>query len=119
MSFWHLLVSCHGLIFALCLGNKVVQNILQSFPVFLGATGQIGDIQTGIVNAAGHAVDVGQQGVRILPDKRPCLSKALLVNAGQGIVPLVISILDGSGSLQGEFGVLRPLEQRRRRDDRF
>ena len=62
----------------------------QGFPVFLGTAGQLFGIQTGILDAAGHAVLVGQQGLGIGLNERPGIGKALLVIGAQAVEPLGI-----------------------------
>ena len=100
-----------GLILALCLGGQAVNDVLQSVPVLLGAAGQVGGVKAGILDEAGKAVLIGQQGVGVVLDERPGLGKALLVHGVQRVVPLAERVLNGVGGAAGQVGLLGPLEQ--------
>ena len=94
-------------------------SVLQGLPVLFRAVGQLFGIQTGILDAAGHAGRVGQQGVGVLLDEGPGVCKAVLLIGGEAVVPLGIGVFDDIGGLHGQIAVLSPAQQGIRRDDRL
>ena len=99
--------------------DQYVNDIGQGLPVFLGTAGQLFGIQTGILDAAGHAVLVGQQGLGIGLDERPGIGKALLVIGAQAVEPLGIGIFDVADRLDAHVAAIGPFQQGSRRNDGF